>query len=141
MSKYYFRVPHGRYAGGQSEATEFADNDAARAEALKVWGDLARDIATDLASEPEWRMEVADGSGKVVIRIRTVVESSFPHAGETNLMKKSKPEKPETEINCPACGGTGFPKVTQPGQPSRKIFPAPCAKCRGKGRISLFAGE
>jgi hypothetical protein len=140
MSKYYFRVPHGRYAGVQSEATELADNDAARAEALKIWGDLAHDIATDLVSEPEWRMEVADGSGKVVIRIRTLVEISFPQ-GATNLMKRPRPEKTETEINCPACGGTGFPKVTQPGQPNRKIFPAPCAKCHGKGRISLLVTE
>jgi hypothetical protein len=140
MSEYYFRVPHGRYAGVQSEATELADNDAARKEALNIWGDLARDIVTDLVSEPEWRMEVADGSGKVVIRIRTVVENNFPQRA-TNPMKRSKPERPETEINCPACGGTGFPKVTQPGQPNRKIFPAPCAKCLGKGRISLFVTE
>jgi DnaJ-class molecular chaperone len=91
-------------------------------------------------SEPEWRMEVADASGKVVIRIRTMVENSFSQ-GATNLMKRLKPEKPETEINCSACGGTGFPKVTQPRQPSRKIFPAPCAKCLGKGRISLLVAD
>jgi DnaJ-class molecular chaperone len=46
-----------------------------------------------------------------------------------------KPATKPTEIKCPACDGTGFSKVTQPAQPGRKIYPAPCEKCGGKGRI------
>jgi hypothetical protein len=76
MSKYYFHLPQGRYAGARSEATELPDSDAARKEALKIWSDLARDIATDLETEPMWRMEVADGSGKILIEVRTVVETT-----------------------------------------------------------------
>jgi hypothetical protein len=39
------------------------------------------------------------------------------------------------EIECPSCEGTGFPTVKQPIQPSRKIYPARCMQCVGKGRI------
>jgi DnaJ-class molecular chaperone len=42
----------------------------------------------------------------------------------------------EAELRCDACGGTGFPSVMQPVQPSRKIYPAPCRKCGGKGRMT-----
>jgi DnaJ-class molecular chaperone len=44
-----------------------------------------------------------------------------------------------TEIKCPACDGTGFPTVTQPVQPGRKIYPTPCEECGGKGRITEAA--
>ncbi|MGY3583586.1 DnaJ-class molecular chaperone [Bradyrhizobium sp. USDA 4341] len=39
------------------------------------------------------------------------------------------------EEKCDACNGTGFPEVKQPGEPGRKIYPEPCKKCGGKGRI------
>jgi DnaJ-class molecular chaperone len=42
----------------------------------------------------------------------------------------------QTEHECPVCNGTGFPPVQQPVQPGRKIYPAPCKKCKGKGRIT-----
>jgi DnaJ-class molecular chaperone len=45
-----------------------------------------------------------------------------------------RPSTQQIEIKCPACGATGFPTVTQP-VPPRKIYPAPCKKCGGKGRI------
>jgi len=32
--------------------------------------------------------------------------------------------------------GTGFPTVKQPVQPGRKIYPAPCKQCFGKGRLA-----
>jgi len=40
-----------------------------------------------------------------------------------------------TEVICPACDGTGFAKVQQPTQPARKVYPARCKECLGKGRI------
>jgi len=49
-------------------------------------------------------------------------------------MKEAADTK-ETETNCPACNGTGYPVVLQPVQPGRKIYPAKCKKCGGKGRI------
>jgi DnaJ-class molecular chaperone len=51
------------------------------------------------------------------------------------MKKKSKPD----EIDCPACKGTGFPVVMQPIKPGRKIYPAPCKRCLGKGRLEQVA--
>jgi DnaJ-class molecular chaperone len=39
------------------------------------------------------------------------------------------------EFKCPACKGTGFPAVKQPAQPGRKIYPARCERCDGKGWV------
>jgi hypothetical protein len=61
--------------------------------------------------------------------VRSAIKLSFE---ETNSMKRPNQKEPQTEIDCPACGGTGFPKVTQPSQPGRKIYPAPCKQCLGK---------
>ena len=40
------------------------------------------------------------------------------------------------ERHCPACDGRGVPAVKQPSRPGRRIYPAPCKKCGGKGRIA-----
>jgi hypothetical protein len=40
-------------------------------------------------------------------------------------MEGDKPKEKVAEIRCRACNGTGFPKVKQPVQPARKIYPAP----------------
>jgi len=40
------------------------------------------------------------------------------------------------EQHCPACDGRGVPAVKQPSRPGRRIYPAPCKKCGGKGRIA-----
>jgi DnaJ-class molecular chaperone len=37
---------------------------------------------------------------------------------------------------CPACNGTGYPVVTQPVQPGRKIYPAKCKTCGGSGKVA-----
>jgi DnaJ-class molecular chaperone len=51
-------------------------------------------------------------------------------------MKKLKPKEVSPEVKCPACAGTGFPVVIlQPIQPWRKIYPARCKECAGKGRV------
>jgi DnaJ-class molecular chaperone len=51
-------------------------------------------------------------------------------------MRNLKSKEIWTEIKCPKCDGTGFPTVTQPKQPDRKIYPLPCKQCHGKGRIA-----
>jgi DnaJ-class molecular chaperone len=48
---------------------------------------------------------------------------------------KLKSKTASTEIKCAACGGTGFPKVSQPVKPGRRIYPPPCKRCLGKGRV------
>jgi DnaJ-class molecular chaperone len=50
-----------------------------------------------------------------------------------------EPAANPTEHKCPACNGTGYPVVTQPVQLGRKIYPAPCKECGGKGRIKEAA--
>src|ERR1700726_227239 len=52
-----------------------------------------------------------------------------------------KPLAEPTELRCPACDGTGFPKVTKTVPPGRKIYPAPCKECSGKGRIYRSNGS
>jgi DnaJ-class molecular chaperone len=52
---------------------------------------------------------------------------------------KNKSSAKPPEHRCPACDGTGFQAVTQPVQPGRKIYPAPCKECGGKGRITEAA--
>jgi DnaJ-class molecular chaperone len=37
---------------------------------------------------------------------------------------------------CKACMGTGYPAVTQPIQPGRKIYAVRCTACEGKGKIA-----
>jgi hypothetical protein len=53
---------------------DLLDANEARKQALMIWRDLARDVATELESQAEWRIIVEDGSGRPVIEIRTVVE-------------------------------------------------------------------
>jgi DnaJ-class molecular chaperone len=49
---------------------------------------------------------------------------------------KAKLKEAVAEVKCPACNGTGFPAVAQL-KPWRKIYPAPCKECAGKGRIAI----
>ena len=48
-------------------------------------------------------------------------------------MKRKRADDP-IETECSACNGTGFPAVEQP-VPGRKIYPPPCVRCKGSGRI------
>ena len=54
-------------------------------------------------------------------------------------MNRRNPKKIGTEVDCPACEGTGYPTVAQPRQAGRKIFPARCKQCLGKGRIDTLS--
>jgi DnaJ-class molecular chaperone len=60
-------------------------------------------------------------------------------------MKKSNaedlPEDRLPEVKCSACNGTGFPKVKQPVERDRKIYPPPCKECGGKGRLLAMAAK
>ena len=58
---------------------------------------------------------------------------------EAMIVKRSKPNEISNEIPCPECDGSGFPAVMQPKEPGRKIFPAPCKHCHGKGRVIVEA--
>jgi DnaJ-class molecular chaperone len=49
-------------------------------------------------------------------------------------MKKRQPPD-AIEVKCDACQGEGHPPPREPS-PGRRIYPAPCKKCGGKGRIA-----
>jgi DnaJ-class molecular chaperone len=51
-------------------------------------------------------------------------------------MKREWLKERVPEIRCAACNGTGFLKVKQPVEPGRRIYPAPCKECAGKGRLT-----
>lgn len=52
-----------------------------------------------------------------------------PHEKKTMIQKIK-------EHTCPVCNGTGFPKVKQPAKSDRRVYPARCKICAGKGRIT-----
>ena len=49
-------------------------------------------------------------------------------------MKKPIPRP--VERPCPACNGTGAAPVNQPTRPGVRVYPPPCKKCVGKGKIA-----
>jgi hypothetical protein len=51
------------------------------------------------------------------------------------LAPKSGAIDTATEVRCDACDGLGFPSVKQPAAAGRQIYPEPCKKCDGKGRL------
>ena len=66
------------------------------------------------------------------------------HSFEGVLMpasfREQRANSKKPEIKCNACEGRGFEAIRQP-QPrksiGRKIYPAKCAKCAGKGRLRI----
>jgi hypothetical protein len=59
----------------RSVSSEWPDDDAAQLEAAGMFADLARDIADELQSNREWKIEVADEAGKPIFRIGVLAES------------------------------------------------------------------
>jgi hypothetical protein len=73
MPQYEFRTRHGEYLK-QSLITGCPDNDAAQREAAGMFVDMARDIAGELESNPEWQIEVMDETGKTIFRLGVLAE-------------------------------------------------------------------
>ena len=74
MPRFSFRVRTGKFWNACTE-TAFESNAAAREEAMAIYADLARDIFGGLDVDCEWRMEVADKTGKSIFRLRLLAES------------------------------------------------------------------
>jgi hypothetical protein len=75
MPRYFLRVPNGRYAGASDLGIELADRQAAKAEAIRVCGDLVGGVSLDLEENTDWRIELLDESKKPVFRIRLLAET------------------------------------------------------------------
>jgi hypothetical protein len=63
MALYTFRIRHG--SRSSDVPVDLPNDEAAWDEAAKVCGDLIRNTITALRDGPEWRLEVADDSGRV----------------------------------------------------------------------------
>ena len=75
MSDFYFKV-----GGSMSERSsvgpiDLPDEAAARNEAGAILADFARNIASDLATCPEWVVEVCNGTGAPIFKIRVIAET------------------------------------------------------------------
>jgi hypothetical protein len=75
MPTYFFHIRHGKYATASAEGIALPNVEAARREAAMICSDMARDIIGELDNRPEWQMDVADQSGKIVFRLSFVAES------------------------------------------------------------------
>lgn len=51
--------------------------------------------------------------------------------------KEQRANSRATEIRCDVCKGTGLQAVTKAAAPGRRIFPAKCPKCAGKGQLKI----
>jgi hypothetical protein len=74
MSRYYFRISHGRYAGTSDSAFDYNDDDEAWTEMTRVCGDLLGSVARALKQNSEWHMELLDESKAPLFRIRLLAE-------------------------------------------------------------------
>jgi DnaJ-class molecular chaperone len=63
------------------------------------------------------------------------VRTAANQAGQKGVQVSAMTQKIK-EHACAACKGTGFPVVKQPVLATRKIYPAKCEACAGKGRIT-----
>jgi hypothetical protein len=75
MPRYYFKVPHGMFAGASDTALDFKDDHAAWKEMTTVFGDLVADVARSFAPDTNWQLETLDEAKKALFRISVVAES------------------------------------------------------------------
>ena len=76
MPRYYFRIPHGEYSGGNDLEGEFTDADLALTEMTKVCGDLVGGIVRKMNQNAEWQIELLDEAKRPVFRIALVAENA-----------------------------------------------------------------
>jgi hypothetical protein len=75
MPRFLFQVQPGRCPAFAVIENDLSGVAIARKAALDMFADLAKDIVAGLAEDSEWRLDVMDGSGKPVFRVRLIAES------------------------------------------------------------------
>ena len=73
MTHYTFRIRQGAHSS--DVAVDLPDDGAAWDEAAMACSDMIRDTIARLGDSPEWRLEVADGSGALRHLFRLTAES------------------------------------------------------------------
>jgi hypothetical protein len=74
MPNYTIHIHHGSHTN--SQPVSLPDVDAARREATAMFADLARDSASNLPSQPDWRIEVIEPAGATVFRLGILAEDA-----------------------------------------------------------------
>ena len=75
MPRFFFNI-YDSEVRPDPEGVELADGDAAWAEAVRSCGEMLKDIDGEFPADDEWRMEVADDSGKVIFLLTFRAEDS-----------------------------------------------------------------
>ncbi|MEA2912935.1 MAG: hypothetical protein QOJ15_5016 [Bradyrhizobium sp.] len=73
MAHYTFRIRQDSHSSDVS--LDLTDDNAAWDEAAGTCSDMIRDTMARLGDSPEWRLEVADGSGRVRRLLRVTSET------------------------------------------------------------------
>ena len=73
MPRYFFNLQDGRSAPDQ-EGTELPDIETARAEAVRLSGEVLRDTGAKFWEHPDWRLDVLDESGRTLFTLRFLAE-------------------------------------------------------------------
>ena len=69
-------------------------------------------------------------------RLLALAKGYDAKAGAARGRARQEDTEGRSEVKCDACDGRGHPSV-QAVAPGRRIYPAPCKKCSGKGRLRL----
>jgi hypothetical protein len=86
MPRYFFHVYDG-YSTPDTDGTELPDIDTAQAEAIRTSGEILRDMDAKFWNGTEWRLEVADARGQILLVLRFSAEERLvltdkpPHPG------------------------------------------------------------
>jgi hypothetical protein len=54
---------------------------------------------------------------------------------------KIQRKRSKSEVVCDECNGRGTPPRIKDSAKGRKLYPAPCTKCQGKGRLVVSQEE
>ncbi len=93
MPNYTIHIHQG--ARTNSHPVSLPDADAARREAIWMFADLTRDIASNLPSHPDWRIEVFEPAGRAVFKLGISAEDAALAA--FSLDRRKRPRTTQTE--------------------------------------------
>ena len=68
MSLFFFNVFDG-HSTADTEGTDLPNRQSARREAIRLTGDILRDAAPRLLPDEDWRLEVTDTAGRLVLAL------------------------------------------------------------------------
>ena len=80
MPRYFFHVIDGRGVR-DDEGVELPDAHVAQAEAIRLTGEILRDMSGRFRDGAEWRLEVEDERARVLLVLRVSAETRHGEAG------------------------------------------------------------